>query len=35
MLEGIPQQDTPELFVAEGFSADDIILVRPPEIAER
>jgi hypothetical protein len=31
MLEGIPEQDTPELFVASGLNADDLVLVRPRE----
>ncbi|BCA79059.1 CHAT domain-containing protein [Desulfuromonas sp. AOP6] len=31
MLEGIPEEDTPELFVKTGLNADEIILVRPPE----
>jgi len=30
-VEGIPEEDTPELFVREGVSADDIVLVRPQE----
>lgn len=29
MLEGIPEQDTPELFIHEGFSAKDIMIVQP------
>lgn len=29
MLEGIPEENTPELFVQAGLSADDIIIVRP------
>jgi hypothetical protein len=29
MLEGIPEEDTPELFVAEGLLAEEIILVKP------
>ena len=29
MLEGIPEADTPELFVADGLRAEDIILVKP------
>lgn len=31
MLEGILEEDTPELFVREGLSADEIVLVRPDE----
>lgn len=31
MMEGIREEDTPELFVADGLNADDIILVTPPE----
>jgi hypothetical protein len=30
MLEAIPEESTPELFVTEGLNADDLILVRPP-----
>ncbi len=30
-VEGIPEERTPELFVREGVSADDIVLVRPQE----
>ncbi len=29
MLEGIPEEETPELYVKKGLSADDIIIVRP------
>lgn len=29
MLEGIPEKSTPELYVKEGLSASDIIIVRP------
>jgi hypothetical protein len=29
MLEGILEQDTPELFINEGLEADDIIIVKP------
>jgi|LSQX01.2.fsa_nt_gb predicted nucleic acid-binding Zn-ribbon protein len=29
MLEGIPEQDTPELFIHEGLNAKDIIIVKP------
>lgn len=29
MLEGIPEQDTPELFMAQGVQANDLILVKP------
>lgn len=32
-VEGIPEEETPELFVREGVSADDIVLVRPQEQA--
>lgn len=31
MMEGIEEEDTPELFVAEGLTAEEIVLVRPPE----
>ncbi len=31
MLEGIAEQDTPELFVADGVDPDQLILVRPPD----
>lgn len=29
MLEGIPEDNTPELFLADGVDADDLVLVRP------
>lgn len=29
MMEGIPEEDTPELFVKNGVLADDLIIVRP------
>jgi hypothetical protein len=29
MLEGIPEHDTPELFVADDIAPEDIVLVRP------
>ena len=32
MLEGINEEDTPELYVKLGLSADDIYLVRPEGI---
>ena len=31
MLESIPEEDTPELFVADGIHSDDLFLVRPPD----
>jgi hypothetical protein len=31
MLEGIPEEDVPELFLAEGLDADQMVLVKPPE----
>ena len=31
MLEGINEEDTPELFVHEGVLADEIIIVKPSE----
>jgi len=31
MLEGINEENTPELFIKEGLNADDIFLVRQPE----
>jgi hypothetical protein len=31
MLEAIPEEDTPELFVAAGQNANDLVLVRPPD----
>lgn len=31
MLEGIPEEDTPELFIKVGLNADDIVIVRPLE----
>lgn len=30
MLEGISEQDTPELFLAEGVDSEQLILVKPP-----
>jgi hypothetical protein len=30
MLEGISEHDAPELFVADGLDADQIVLVKPP-----
>ncbi len=35
MLEGIPEGDTPELFVRDGLSADEIFIVRPQEESVR
>ena len=32
MLEGINEEDIPELYVKPGLSANDIYLVRPEEI---
>lgn len=29
MMEGIPEENTPELFIKEGLNANDIILVNP------
>lgn len=29
LLEGIPEEDTPELFVKDGLDPDEIVLVRP------
>ena len=34
MMEGIGEQDTPELFVRAGMSAADVVIVRPPNAAE-
>jgi len=34
MLEGIPEHDIPELFVADGVAPEDIVLVRPGGLAE-
>jgi hypothetical protein len=31
MLESIPEEDIPELFVREGLSADEVVLVRPEQ----
>jgi hypothetical protein len=31
MLEGIPEQDTPELFIHEGLEAKDIVIVKPKD----
>jgi len=33
MMEGIPEEDTPELFVAHGLSADTLVIVQPAESA--
>lgn len=30
MLESIPEESTPELFVTDGLNADDLVLVKPP-----
>lgn len=35
MLEGIPEETTPELFVADGVSDEALILVRPPDLTGR
>jgi hypothetical protein len=32
MLEGISEEDTPELFVADGIDAESFILVKPPSV---
>ena len=34
MLEGIPEDSTPEMFVAAGLTADDLVLVKPRVQAE-
>lgn len=31
MLEGIPEQDTPELFIREGLEAKDVVIVKPKD----
>jgi len=31
MMEGIAEDDTPELFTSSGLDSDDIVIVRPPE----
>lgn len=31
MMEGIPEEETPELFVREGLDTSELFLVRPPE----
>ncbi len=31
MMEGIGEEDTPELFVRGGLSANDIVIVKPPD----
>jgi hypothetical protein len=33
MLEGIPEESTPELFVTEGLDIDRLVLVKPGELA--
>lgn len=35
MLEGIPEQSTPELFIAEGLNADELVLVRPETLVNK
>ena len=35
MLEGIPEEDTPELFMMDGLSADDVVIVRPPDAGSK
>jgi hypothetical protein len=35
MLEGIPEELSPELFVAEGLNADDLVLVKPGDSGSR
>lgn len=32
MMEGIPEENTPELFIQAGLNAEDIIIVRPDEL---
>jgi hypothetical protein len=32
MLEGIPEEATPELFLADGINADSLVLVRPTRV---
>lgn len=32
MLESIPEEDTPELFIQDGLDANEIIIVKPPEV---
>ena len=34
MLENIPEEDTPELFVADGLDASELYIVRPAESGE-
>lgn len=31
MLEGVPEENTPELFVSDGLDATQLIIVRPPD----
>jgi hypothetical protein len=35
MMEGISEEDTPELVVGDGIDADELIIVRPPEESEQ
>lgn len=35
MLEGIPEEETPELFVQDGIDPNDIVIVRPAQDHER
>jgi hypothetical protein len=32
MLESIPEEDTPELFIQDGLNPDEIIIVKLPEV---
>ena len=32
MMEGIKEENTPELFVKEGLNADELIIVKPTEL---
>ncbi|MCZ7662521.1 MAG: hypothetical protein M5U22_06100 [Thermoleophilia bacterium] len=34
MMEGIPEEDTPELFTSAGLDPNEIVIVRPPEIED-
>ena len=32
MMEGLDEEDTPELFVQDGLDANDLIIVRPESL---
>jgi hypothetical protein len=32
MMDGLAEENTPELFVQEGLNTNDIIIIRPPDV---